>query len=88
MGFSGLLGGSWVVISWVMRPLISVIIMVTLLITPLITTQEPPSRASENPQKVKNAQGRAPFPWLPRLVWRPSQSNVGFEVLGVQEFRV
>ena len=39
-----LLGGSWVVISRVISPLIGVII-VTLLITPLITTHEPPSKA-------------------------------------------
>ena len=39
-----LLGGSWVVISRVISPLIGVIIRVTLLITPLITTHEPPSR--------------------------------------------
>ena len=38
-----LLGGSWVVISRVISPLIGVII-VTLLITPLITTHEPPSK--------------------------------------------
>ena len=41
----GLLGGSWVVISRVISPLIWVIIIVTLLITtPLITTPGPPSR--------------------------------------------
>ena len=40
----GLLGGSWVVISRVISPLILVITIVTLLITPLITTHEPPSR--------------------------------------------
>ena len=39
----GLLGGSWVVISGVISPLIWVITIVTLLITPLITTHEPPS---------------------------------------------
>ena len=33
----------WVVISGVISPLLWVIIMVTLLITPLITTHEPPS---------------------------------------------
>ena len=38
-----LLGGSWVVISGVISPLIWVINTVTLLITPLITTHEPPS---------------------------------------------
>ena len=40
------LGGSWVVISGVISPLIWVITIVTPppLITPLITTQEPPSR--------------------------------------------
>ena len=39
-----LLRGSWVVISGVISPLIWVITIVTLLITPLITTHEPPSR--------------------------------------------
>ena len=38
-----LLGGSWVVISGVISPLIWVINIVTLLITPPITTHEPPS---------------------------------------------
>ena len=42
---TSLLGGSWVVISGVISPLIRVIITATLLITPLITTHEPPSRA-------------------------------------------
>ena len=38
------LGGSWVVINGVISPLIWVITIVTLLIiTPLITTHEPPS---------------------------------------------
>ena len=37
----GVLGGSWVVISRVISPLIWI---VTLLITPLIATHEPPSR--------------------------------------------
>ena len=39
----GILGGSWVVISGVIRPLIWVISIVTLLITLLITTHEPPA---------------------------------------------
>ena len=38
-----LLGGSWVVISGAIRPLIWVITIVTLPITPLMTTHEPPS---------------------------------------------
>ena len=38
-----LLGGSWVVISRVISPLIWVISIVTLLLTLLITTLEPPS---------------------------------------------
>ena len=42
-----LLGGSWVVISGVISPLIWVITIVTLLITPEITPHEPPSRAWE-----------------------------------------
>ena len=43
-GFRRLLGGSWVVISGVISPLIWVTSIVTLLITPLIPTHEPPSR--------------------------------------------
>ena len=42
-GFT-LLGGSWVVISGVISPLIWAIIIVTLPMTPLITAHEPPSR--------------------------------------------
>ena len=42
-GTETLLGGSWVVISGVMSPLIWVITIVTRLITPLIPTHEPPS---------------------------------------------
>ena len=41
-----LLGGSWVVKSRGISPVIWVISTVTLLITPLITTHEPPSRDS------------------------------------------
>ena len=41
-----LLGASWVAISGVINPLIWVIIIVTLLVTPLLTTHEPPSRLS------------------------------------------
>ena len=41
---SNLLGGSWVGISVVIRPLIWVMTIVTLLIAPLITTHEPPSK--------------------------------------------
>ena len=41
---TSLLGGSWVVISGVISPLIRVISIATLVITPLITTHEPPSR--------------------------------------------
>ena len=44
------LGGSWVVIRGVISPLIWVINTVTLLITPLITTHEPPSTVIEAPQ--------------------------------------
>ena len=44
---TALLGGSWVVISGVIRPLIwviSIVSIVTLPITLLLTTHEPPSR--------------------------------------------
>ena len=40
----GLLGGSWVVISGVISPLTILITLLRGLITPLITTHEPPSR--------------------------------------------
>ena len=42
-----LLGGSWVVISRVINPLIWVIIIATQLRTPLVTTHEPPSNSQE-----------------------------------------
>ena len=52
-----MLGGSWVVISGVIGPLLWVIItIVTLLMTPLITTRtthEPPSVASAAPDKFR-----------------------------------
>ena len=53
----GLLGGSWVVIGGVMRPLVWVITIVTLLITQLITTYEPASR--EYPSIGNSAMARA-----------------------------
>ena len=43
---ASILGGSWVVISRVISPLIWVITIVILLITPHITTHEPPSRGA------------------------------------------
>ena len=43
----GLLGGSWVVISMVISPLIWVVTIVTFLITPLTTTHEPPRSGVE-----------------------------------------
>ena len=45
--FWKLLGGSWVVINGVISPLIGVIVIVMLLITPLIVTHEPPSSTLE-----------------------------------------
>ena len=39
------LGGSWVVISRAISPLIWLITTVTLIIAPLVTAHEPPSRA-------------------------------------------
>ena len=42
-------GGSWVVISGVISSLVWLIIIVTLLITPLITTHEPPSKLQQRP---------------------------------------
>ena len=44
LGFREVLGGSWVVLNGVISPLIWVILTVTLLITPVITTHAPPSR--------------------------------------------
>ena len=48
-----LLGGSGVVISMVISPLIWVIAIVTLLITPLKTTHEPPSTGSRDSESRK-----------------------------------
>ena len=58
-----LLGGSWVVISGVIGPLIYVINMVTLLITLFITTHEPPSMEA--------------FSWLVRFerMWMKSSAS-------------
>ena len=53
-----ILGGSWVVISGVISLLIWVITIVTLLITPVITTHEPPS----NTPKPPDVQARATRP--------------------------
>ena len=39
-----ILGGSWIVISGLASPQIQVLTIATLLLTPLITTREPPSR--------------------------------------------
>ena len=50
--FSNLLGGSCVVISGVISPLTWVISIVTLLITPLITTHEPPSTSLPRPSRT------------------------------------
>ena len=52
-----MLEGSWVVISRVISPLLWVITTVTLLITPLITTHEPPSDANRS-----KAHSNAPRP--------------------------
>ena len=48
----GLLGGSWVVISGVISPLIRVISIVTRVITLLIITHEPPSMGVDAQGKV------------------------------------
>ena len=48
------LGGSWVVLSRVTSPLIGLITIVTLLITPLITTHEPPSTVDHRSGRNEN----------------------------------
>ena len=50
---SALLGGSCVVISGVIRPLILVIIIDTLLLAPLITTHEPCFLLQRKPESLK-----------------------------------
>ena len=52
LAFKTLLGGSCVVISRVISPVIWVTILFVLLITPLITTHEPPSRSETRPLKL------------------------------------
>ena len=49
----GVLGGSWVVISGVISPVLRVINIVILLITLLITNHEPPSKTCVNRWKGK-----------------------------------
>ena len=58
--FLRLLGGSWVVISRIMSPLIWVIGIVILLITLVITTHEPPSfsRCPRRPESIPKTPGR------------------------------
>ena len=59
------LGGSWVVISGVISPLIGVITIVTLIITPLITSHEPPSSVSRlRNQVMKHTQDPGKWPLL------------------------
>ena len=49
----GILGGSWVVMSGDRSPLIWVVIIVTLFITPYMTTHEPPSRVVEGRRRPR-----------------------------------
>ena len=53
-----LLGGSWVVISGVISRVTLLITHVRGLITPLITTHEPPSKSHDHP---RNPEGIPPF---------------------------
>ena len=61
---ASLLGGSWVVISRVISPLIGVISIVTLLITPLIPTHEPPSSRDSIRVPVGSGSEKHTF-WIP-----------------------
>ena len=65
------LGGSWVAISGVTSPLIWVITIVTLLITPLITTHEP---------QTLNPKPQAPIVsfWQERLCFEESVEHLGY----------
>ena len=57
-GYSkNVLGGSWVVIIGVISPQIGVRIIVTLLISPLITTHEPPSIRSTRNLPLRTSYG-------------------------------
>ena len=67
-----LLGGSWVVISRVTSPLIGHITIVTLLISPLITTHEPPSNDPTEPYEHWH------FFLVARLHSQPQASRTGF----------
>ena len=64
------LGGSWVVISMVIRSLTWVIAIVTLLVTPLITTHEPPSKPQ--PQSIE---ARLPRPHKDAETLNPHPPN-------------
>ena len=57
-----LLGGSWVVIGMAKSPLIWVITIVALLITPLSTTHEPPSKPPKPSTRNPQPQALSPKP--------------------------
>ena len=60
-----ILGGSWLVISGVISPPIWVVTMVTLLITPRITTHEPPSRILAQELSLSSIQEAMAFTFHP-----------------------
>ena len=65
-----LLGGSWLVISRVISPLIGVITIVTLLTTPRITTHEPASTLTKHHLSSWTASmARGHRQWSYQLAW-------------------
>ena len=76
--FLRLLGGSWVVISRVISPLIWVISIVILLITLVLTTHEPPSfsRCPRRPESIPKTPGRKDGISQVRVKIRPSSNQL------------
>ena len=82
-GFTWRFMGSY---KWVLSPLIWVISIVTLLITPLISTHEPPSMVLQGPQPYKAPCWKSvpkshPYHWFTDLLQ-------GLRALGFKGFRV
>ena len=75
-----LLGGSWVVTSGVISRLIWVITIVTLLITPLMTTHEPPSTVITNRWIPNGFSGPPVGCLLSNFSFSASSIGLGFRV--------
>ena len=75
LALRGLLGGSWVVISRVRSRVTILITHIKGLITPLITTHEPPSRVQGREMKLRRLEVKDTlFAWFPHFEFQPQYS--------------